>query len=240
MKPRRFLESFNSAVEGIIYVLKTQRNMRIHFLIAIVILVSSLFLRPCLSPIELMILSFTIALVLITEMINTALEKTIDLMSDTYHPLARIAKDITAGTVLIVSIIAIVVGYLIFFRRYLAPGIETVIASVKASNANITFVSLMVVILVVILYKALAGRSSGFMLSGGMPSLHSALAGAIWMVLSLLTGNPIVVVLAFILALFIAQSRIAKGIHSLKEVAFGALLGILIALSIFQLFRRIM
>ncbi|HEA46859.1 MAG TPA: phosphatase PAP2 family protein [bacterium] len=239
MKPRSFLESFNSAAEGILYVLKTQRNMRIHFLIAIIILVGSLFLRPPLSPVELIILSLTIALVLITEMINTAVEKTIDLMSDTYHPLARIAKDITAGTVLIVSVVAIVVGYLILFRRYLAPGIETAIANVKASSAHITFVSLMVVVLTVILFKALAARSSGFMLSGGMPSLHSALAGAIWIVLSLVSGNPIVIVLAFILALFVAQSRIAKGIHSLKEVAFGALLGILTALLIFQLFRRI-
>ena len=238
MKPRSFLESFNSAVEGIIYVLKTQRNMRIHFLIAIIILVGSLFLRPPLKPIELMILSFTLALVLITEMINTAVEKTIDLMNDTYHPLARIAKDITAGTVLIVSVVAIVVGYFIILPR-LAPGIESAIASVKASSAHITFVSLMVVVLVVILFKALAARSSGFMLSGGMPSLHSALAGAIWVVLSLISGNPIVVVLAFILAFFVAQSRIAKGIHSSREVVFGALFGILIALSIFQLFRRI-
>jgi diacylglycerol kinase (ATP) len=238
MKPRSFLESFNSAVEGIIYVLKTQRNMRIHFLIAIIILVGSLFLRPCLSPMELMLLSFTIALVLITEMINTAVEKTIDLMSDTYHPLARIAKDITAGTVLIVSVMAIVVGYLILFRRYLSPGIETAIASVKVSSAHITFVSLMVVVLVVILFKARAARSGSFMLSGGMPSLHGALAGAIWMVLSLISGNPIVIILAFILALFVAQSRIAKGIHSSREVVFGALLGILTALLIFQLFGR--
>ncbi|MBA7648281.1 hypothetical protein ES703_56065 [subsurface metagenome] len=235
MKPRSFLESFNSAVEGILYVLKTQKNMRIHFIIAIIILVGSLFLRPRLSPIELMLLSFTIALVLITEMINTALEKTIDLMNDTYHPLARIAKDITAGAVLVVSVIAIVVGYLILFRRYLAPGIESAMASVKASSAHITFVSLMVVVLIVILFKALAARSSGFMLRGGMPSLHSALAGAIWAVLSFITGNPVVIVLAFILAFFVAQSRVAKGIHSPREVIFGALLGILATVLIFQL-----
>lgn len=238
MKPRSFLESFNSAVEGIIYVLKTQRNMRIHFIIAIVVLVGSLFLRPPLNPVELIILGFTVALVLIIEMINTALEKTIDLMGDTYHPLARIAKDIIAGTVLIVSVTAIVVGYLIFFRRYLVPGIETAIVSLKASNAHITFVSLMVVILIVILFKALAARSSGFILSGGMPSLHSALAFAIWVVLSLITANSIVVVMVFILAFFVAQSRIAKGIHSLREVIFGALSGILVTVLIFQLLGR--
>ena len=235
MKPRSFLESFNSAVEGLTYVLKTQRSMRIHFIVAIIILVGSLFLRPRLSPVELMLLSFTIALVLITEMINTALEKAIDLMGDTYHPLARIAKDITAGTVLIVSVVAIVVGYLILFRRYLAPGIESAMTSVKASSAHITFVSLMVVVLLVILLKALAARSSSFMLRGGMPSLHSALAGAIWAVLSFITGNPIVIVLAFILAFFVAHSRVAKGIHSPREVIFGALLGILATVLIFQL-----
>ena len=214
--------------------MKTQRNMRIHFLIAIVILVGSLFLRPRLSPIELIMLSFTIVLVLITEMINTAVEKTIDLMSETYHPLARIAKDITAGTVLIVSVVAIVVGYLILFPRYLAPGIEGAIASIKASSPHITFVALLVVFLTVVLFKALATRSSGFMLSGGMPSLHSALAGAMWVVISFITDNPIIVVLAFILAFFVVQSRIAKGIHSLKEVVFGTLFGVLATILIFQ------
>lgn len=208
--------------------------MRIHFLIAVILLVGSLFLRPHLSPVELMILSFTIVLVLITEMINTAVEKTIDLMSNTYHPLARIAKDITAGTVLIVSTVAVIVGYLIFFHRYLSPGIESAIVSIKASPSHITLISLTVVVLLTVLLKAFTAKSKGFMLSGGMPSLHSALAGAIWVVLSLITGNPIVVVLSFILAFFVAQPRVAKGIHSLREVIFGALLGILTTILVFQ------
>jgi diacylglycerol kinase (ATP) len=234
VKSRSFLESFNSAVEGIIYVVKTQRNMRIHFLVAVILLVGSLFLRPHLSPVELMILSFTIVLVLITEMLNTAVEKTIDLMSDTYHPLARVAKDITAGTVLIVSVLAVIVGYLLFFRRYLSPGIESAIVSIKTSPAHITLISLAVVILLTVLCKALVTKSDGFMLRGGMPSLHSALAGAIWMVLALVTGNPIVVVLAFILAFFVVQPRVARGIHTLPEVIFGALLGILTTILVFQ------
>ena len=201
MKPRSFLESFNSAVEGIIYVLKTQRNMRIHFLIAIAILVGSLFLRPHLSPIEFLILGFTVVLVLITEMVNTAVEKTIDLISDTYHPLARIAKDITAGTVLIVAVLALAVGYLILFRRF-APGIESVIYSVKVSPSHITFISLLTVILIVVLIKAYSARSGSFVLRGGMPSLHSALAGAIWIILSLVTTSALVCILVFILAFF--------------------------------------
>ena len=114
MKSRSLIESFNYAVSGIIYTLKTERNMKVHLVIAIIVILSSLFFD--FSKVELLILFFAIALVLITEMINTAIEKTVDLITDDFHPLARLAKDIAAGAVLIAAINSLIVGYLLFLR----------------------------------------------------------------------------------------------------------------------------
>lgn len=115
MKVRNLLDSFKYAVLGISYTLKTQRNMRIHFVAAILVLYLGHFLN--FSEIELLILFFTISLVIVTEMINTAIEKTVDMFTKDYNPLAEIAKNVAAGSVLIAAINAIIVAYLLFFHR---------------------------------------------------------------------------------------------------------------------------
>jgi len=115
MRVRKLLDSFHYAIDGIIYTLKTQRNMKVHFLAAIAVLFLSLFLKV--SKLEVLILFFTISLVIIAEMINTSIEAAIDLITDKYHELAKIAKNVAAGAVLIASLNAIIVGYMIFFDR---------------------------------------------------------------------------------------------------------------------------
>ena len=80
MKQRRLVDSFNSAFEGLVYCFKTQRNMRLHFLIAFFVLLLGLLLN--LSKQEIVLLSFTIALVLLAEMVNTACELIIDSAKD--------------------------------------------------------------------------------------------------------------------------------------------------------------
>ncbi|AYO32222.1 diacylglycerol kinase [Biomaibacter acetigenes] len=120
-KSRTLLESFKYAVSGTIYSFKTQRNIRIHFLTAITVLLVSPFFN--FGAIELLIIFFTIALVIITEMINTAIETTVDLVTEKYHPLAEIAKNVAAGAVLISALNAVVVGYLIFIKDCItSPG----------------------------------------------------------------------------------------------------------------------
>ncbi|MBS3994917.1 MAG: diacylglycerol kinase [Alkaliphilus sp.] len=115
MKIRKLLDSFKYAIDGIIYTIRTQRNMRLHFFAAIVVLSLSFFLK--ISKIEVLILFFTVSLVLITEMINTSIESTIDLFTDKYHEAAKIAKNVAAGAVLIASVNAIIVGYVILFQK---------------------------------------------------------------------------------------------------------------------------
>jgi diacylglycerol kinase (ATP) len=171
LKMRRLIHSFNYAISGVIYAFRTQRNMKIHFGVAILVLAVSLFMD--FSRVELLILFFTISMVMITEMINTSIEATIDIMTKEYNPLAKIAKNVAAGAVLISAVNAVVVAYLLFFDR-LYPFTYTLLWKVRQSPVHITFISLLLVALVVLVAKSITGE--GTPLSGGMPSGHSAVA----------------------------------------------------------------
>ena len=114
-RPRRapnLLESANFAFEGIIHVLRTQRNMRIHVLAAAVVLIAGL--ATDVDRLELIALLLAIAFVLIAEMINTAIEHAIDVATTAFDPMAKLAKDIAAGAVLIATVNAVAIGYLVF------------------------------------------------------------------------------------------------------------------------------
>ena len=95
MKNRSLIESFNNAINGIISALKTERNMKIHLAAAVLVLILSLFYD--LSRIEFIIVCFTIALVIICELFNTAIEVIIDTIIGIYHPKAKVVKDTAAG-----------------------------------------------------------------------------------------------------------------------------------------------
>lgn len=232
MKVRKLIDSFNYAIQGIIYTLQTQKNMRIHFFIALGVLILSLFFD--LSKTELLILVFAISLVFVLEMINTAIETAIDLFANFYHPLAKIAKNVAAGAVLIAAIDAVVVGYLLFFDR-LKPMNAIIINKVKQSPSYITLIILMIVMLAVIWLKAYFGQ--GTPLKGGMPSGHSAIAFSFATIISLITGDMLVATMSFIMAVLVAQTRIEAKVHSVYETLAGGIIGALIALFIFQLLQ---
>lgn len=232
MKFRRVFDSFNYAIQGIIHTLQTQKNMRFHFIIAIGVLILSLF--QDFSRSELLVLFVSITLVLVLELVNSAVEAAVDLIANYYHPLARIAKNAAAGAVLIAAINAILVGYLLFFDR-LKPLSSSIVEKVKQSPPHITFITLTVIMLIVIGVKAFSGR--GTPLKGGMPSGHSALAFAISSIISLISKDALIATLSFIMAFMIAQSRVESKIHTVLETSVGGLIGILISIMIFQLFQ---
>jgi len=103
--------SFKYAFEGVWYVIRTQRNAKIHLAITLAVIVLGLFLK--LTAIQWAVLVVTIGLVLFAEMLNTVIESLVDLVSPDYHPLAKIAKDAAAGAVFILAIMAVIVGLLI-------------------------------------------------------------------------------------------------------------------------------
>ncbi|MBU0605117.1 MAG: diacylglycerol kinase, partial [Candidatus Omnitrophica bacterium] len=142
MRLQGFVGSFNAAVEGFIYVLKTERNMRAHFLIALFFLLLGIYLN--FSAIEIMILAITITLVLMVEMINTAIELTIDMIKTDVHPAARIIKDVSAGAVLLTSINATIVGYILFAKK-IPFNVGEYMLNIRSSPWHLTFMALILV-----------------------------------------------------------------------------------------------
>ncbi len=224
---RGLSDSFNYAISGIVHGLKTQRNMRLHVAVMALVLVASLFLN--LSRIELAALFFAIGLVLISEMLNTAIESMIDLIIDTHHKIAGTAKDIGAGAVLIASITALTIGYLILYDRIHTP--SPVALRTEYNPLHISFISLSLVLIAVLAVKASVGR--GTFLRGGMPSGHSAIAICIWVIATFISQNILISFLVLISSILLCQSRLKTGIHSVQEVIAGALMGGLITLLIF-------
>ncbi len=232
MPTKKLWESFNYAIEGVLYALKTQRNLRLHAIIGMAALILSLLLP--LERIEIIIIVMTIVLVFIAEMFNTALELIVNLLTDTYHPLARIAKDISAGSVFLATVNAIFVGYLILYKKYLLHDMAWVVSKLHSSYEYVAFICLVIVFILVILGKSSLGR--GAPLRGGMPSGHTAVAFSIATVVAMYISSLFFSILLFILAYMIAESRVRKGPHTWKEVIAGALLGIGVTMIIFKLF----
>ncbi len=234
-RPPSIIESFNFAFEGVIHVLRTQRNMRIHFLLAAGVLVAALAFDV--EKMELIALLIAICFVLVAEMINTAVEAAVDVASTSFDPMAKLAKDIAAGAVLISAVNAIAVGYLVFSGQ-VADRSSAFLDRLSRAPAEVTLIALVLTIGLVIATKAFTGR--GTPLRGGLPSGHAAVAFAAWMAVTLVLDDSghrfLVSSLTFIMALLVAQTRVESGVHSSLEVGYGALLGALTTLVLFQVF----
>lgn len=229
-RPQGFLGSLNCAIEGILWAAKTQRHMLVHLVAAVLVLSCALALRLGLQ--EFALLALAITLVLFAELINTAIEVIIDLVSPQYHELAGKAKDVAAGAVLVASAGALVLGYLAV-SRLLFGGQAPIDQEFMYRTGNLAVVAVVVVVLLVILIKARLGR--GTPLHGGMPSGHAGVAFSVATSIAFADTGVLVVLLTWGLAVLVAQSRILLGIHSLAEVISGSLLGIGVTLA-FQLF----
>lgn len=232
MKKRSVIDSFNYAVTGIITALKTEKHMKVHYGIALAVIIASLFFD--FSKLEFLILLFAISLVIVSEMLNTAIEKSIDMITTDYHPLAKIVKDVAAGAVLIASLNALVVGYLLFFERLNYSG-DLLLFKIRNSPIHLTFVALLVVVLLVIGLKAKFFRGRGTHFQGGAVSGHSAIAFCTATITSFLATHTLVSTLTFLLAILVAESRIEGKIHSPLEVLLGALLGTIVGVLVFQI-----
>jgi len=231
-KSRSILWSFNYAIEGVVYALRTQRNMRIHVAAAALTLVASLLLGV--SGLELVAIVFAISLVFVTELVNTAVEATVDLTIDTYDPLAKIAKDVAAGAVLVAATNALVIAFLVLFgpvQRLLQKGLLVV----SQSPASLTVIALGLTLLVVLVLKALSREGS--FVHGGWPSGHAALAFGAAVALGYVTGSASAMVLALFIAMLVAQSRVEGEIHTIPQVILGALLGTLTVTAVYQIFH---
>jgi diacylglycerol kinase (ATP) len=209
--------------------------MRIHFAIAFVVLIAALVTGV--AKMELIALLLAIAFVLIAEMVNTAIEGSIDVATTSFDPMAKLAKDIAAGAVLIATVTAVAIGYLVFADRLRDPSLR-LLDGLRDAPFELTLIALVLTIMLVIGAKAYTGR--GTPLRGGLPSGHAAIAFGGWMAVTYLLGSArywfLISTVTFIMALLVAQTRIEAGVHSLLEVFLGGVLGALVTLVIFQVF----
>ncbi len=224
------IRSFHHALEGVIYATRTQRNLRIHFVMGSFVAVGMLALR--LQRVYVVLLIILIALIIAFELLNTAIEAVVDLLTVAHHPLAKIAKDTAAGAVLVMAIGATLVGYLIFYEGITAAG-DRVYYALAAAPASLVFVTMTLVAIATIFGKAFSHHGSP--LQGGFISGHASLAFAAATMLVLLAPMPLLALLAYFLAFLVAQSRVEGGIHSVTEVLLGGLLGSGVALGLFSL-----
>jgi len=165
---------------------------------------------------------------------NTAIEVVVDLVSPEYHPLAKIAKDIAAGAVLVASVGTAVMGYLIL-SHHIFPAYKEVLGMIGPSTDRGTLVAILIVAIAVIIIKTRTRR--GTPLEGGLPSGHAALAFSMATAISFNTKDPMVSLMTIALATMVCHSRLLLNIHSMREVVAGALTGAAITLIVLFLFR---
>jgi diacylglycerol kinase (ATP) len=233
---RNFLKPFAVAVNGIVYAFKTQRHMRFHLYAVVSVILLGMLMNLRLR--EMMILLFMISFVVVAEMFNSAIEAVVDLAHPNYHPLAKFAKDMAAGSVLVTTVCALVVALLLFVGDGRWEEITLLLASPEAQQGWLGrfFLGGLALFFLIVIGKGLGKR--GQVLRGGLVSGHAAysffFAGAV----VFLSGNAVAAALAILLAVMVAQSRWEARIHSLFELGTGATLGSLMSLVLFGLGAR--
>lgn len=147
----KLLKSVSYAIEGIMHTLNTQRNMRIHFLVAFLAMILSLVLN--LSKLEIVLVFFSIVMVVAAELFNTAIEAVVDLYTNDYHPLAKTAKDVAAAAVLLTAVHAVIVGFFVFFDK-LFPLQLRHFGDYKQMTVYVAFIPLGILVLLLISWRA--------------------------------------------------------------------------------------
>lgn len=231
-----YLAPFKDAMAGLVYTFRTQRHMRIHLYMVLVVVLLGILLNLGLR--EMLVLLFVISLVLIAEMFNSAIEATVDLIQPTYHPMAKFAKDIAAGAVLITTIIALVVSGLLFLgpQKW-----EELKINMTSETPNLPIgarlgAGILMLFVIVVIGKGLGKR--GQVLKGGLVSGHAAYGFFLATGIMYLTDQLVVGALGIVLAAIIAQSRWEAKIHSIFELTLGAIVGAAVGLVCFGLLPK--
>lgn len=237
MKKDNFFEAWGNATNGIIYSATTQRNIRIQLVLAVIVMVLSLFYG--LNTAEFLCLLFAVFMVIFAELINTAIETVVDLFVDVYHPKAKISKDVAAGAVVLAACNALVVGYFIFFKEENLKAIsDSIFNNMVKSPMHLAFVAIMLVVIAVISMKAGCSKKTErgeLVKEGFVPSGQSAIAFAALTAIWLNSKDIVTFTLALILSILVVENRVGSNARTKAEIVFGACMGVLIVLLIYGL-----
>lgn len=231
MPLKRWINSANYAIEGILYSAKTERHLRYHLCAAVSVLIISYIIGV--SRQDFLIIALVTIMVILAELLNTSIEAMTDLLSPKRTEKARVVKDVAAGAVLITALGAAIVGYIIlmpYLKRWFHEGFYIA----KHSEEEVSIIALILVLILVVITKAYMGK--GTPLKGGLPSGHAALAFSIWVIVTFTTGSFISSLLCFVLASVVAVSRVVQRIHTTWEVILGGLMGSVVTFLLFKVF----
>ena len=232
MKNGNFLDACQNALDGIIYAITTQSNIKKQLVIAVIVMLVSLFFD--LNKAEFLCLMFTVVLIIVAEMINTAIETVVDLYTDLYHPKAKIAKDVGAGAVVITAINAIIVAYFLFFEKISTIGLK-MIDEIVNSPVHLAFVSILLTVIVIVTLKAAATKKHKFVKENFMPSGQTAVAFAGLTIIWLTTRNVVIFTISLVLALVVAINRYENRKRSKLVIVTGAFVGVMVVVLIYGL-----
>jgi diacylglycerol kinase (ATP) len=224
-RTRSTAAAFRHAGDGILYALRTQRHMPHYFVLIFLVLLSGIYLR--LRPLEILFAMSAITLVLLAEMLNTAIETLVDILCPEFDDRAKVAKDTACAAVFVACCYALSVLVVIYFNAdrltemALGSFADRPVAPVEA-----WVVGLIVLCLAVALAKWRGGR--GTLMRGGIVSGHAAIAFFLATSLVFAIDPPTWAVPGFLIALLVAQSRVDGHIHSLREVIAGSIVGLVV------------
>ena len=233
-KNSTFFEAWKNAVNGIIYATTTQGNIKKQLVIAVIVMLVSLLFN--LNTAEFLCLMFTIILIIVAEMFNTAIETVVDLYTDLYHPKAKIAKDVAAGGVVVTAINALIVAYFLFFDKISDIGLNF-ISNIANSPVHLAFIGIFLTVILIVSFKAfgVSRKNKNLKDKSFMPSGISAIAFAATTLIWINSSNKVVLTLTIFMAIVLSLTRIEDKKRSLFEVLIGALTGVAVITLIYGL-----
>ena len=229
MSNKNIGESFYHAFEGLSHVIWTQRHVRTQLIMVMLVLLAAYVFN--IDQLRVLFLLSAIAAVLIAELFNTAIEVVVNMITESYHPLAKVAKDVAAAGVLIASMYAFLVGVTVFFpvlkiRDWLLST-EQLRSVAQPDVAVGVLLGIALVSIMVPLFKVRVGH--GTLLRGGAVSGHSAVAFMLFAAILIKSNfQPLISIPAFVLAVLVAQSRVEGKIHTVAEVLWGATVALVV------------
>lgn len=224
LKNSNMIDAWANAFNGIIYAVTTQSNIKKQLVIAVVVMLVSLLFN--LSRAEFLCLMFTVVLIIVAEMINTAIETVVDLYTDLYHPKAKIAKDVGAGAVVITAVNALIVAYFLFFDKISDIGLNF-IRNLANSPVHMAFIGIFLIIILIVTLKAASSTNKHKLLKNEFsPSGQAAMAFGALTIIWLSTTNIVVLTLSLVMAVLVCITRMEAKKRTLGEVVLGALTGI--------------
>jgi diacylglycerol kinase len=230
MRPKvKWHRSFRFAYEGIKYALSTQRNMKFHFFAAFGVLMLALFFH--LPKLEILFILLAVTLMIVTELINTAIEKAVDLAMPERHPLAKIAKDTAAASVLVSAAFAAILGMIVFYEP-----IDRLFRNVRAAEGH-TFSAAMIWILLSLVVLTVIIIETRFSAGGNRVrfSLLSAFAFAVSTFIACYVTVTFIGLLAFLLSFLVVLVLYDKRSRSFPSLVLGGVTGCFVAVLAYYL-----